>query len=332
MPVVPAATVHATLLGLAAAGLDADALAGAAGLAPGPPADPFAVAPDGALARLWGAAYAASPRPHLAALVGTAVPFGAFGLTDYLVGSAPTLGAGLDVLAGYFRLVSPAARLDVTSGWVRIVNSPPGPSDAVSDAFTLAVLAARFRTRFPAGAPREVHLVGWAGAPAAPFEDVFGAPVRLGQAVSGLGFPPAAAEAPLAMGDPALHATLRGLAGRADVLGYAARPVAYAVRLRLPDALRGGTAGAAEMAAALNLSLRTFQRRLAAEGDRYEALVDAYRREAAVRMLAAGETVEGTAAALGYAEPTSFTRAFRTWTGVPPSRWAAGLRDTPRTG
>ena len=75
------------------------------------------------------------------------------------------------------------------------------------------------------------------------------------------------------------------------------------------------------MARRLHLSLRTFQRRLAAEGTRYEELVDVYRREESARLLDGGASVGDVAARLGYGEPTSFTRAFRRWYGVPPSRW-----------
>jgi AraC-like DNA-binding protein len=317
---VPATTLHAVLRGFSAVGLDAAALARAVGVPADLPRDPFAVVPDGAFGRLWRAALEADPRPHLPALVGAAVPFGAFGLTDHLVGSAPTLGAALQALAGYFRLVSPVSRLDVEPEHVWVHNEAPSPATAVSDMFTLAVTAARFRPQLPSGAPREVQLTYPDVVPVAPFEQAFGAPVHLGRPRSGLALPPDTWDAPLTRPDPALHATLEALAGRVDVRTYSARPVAYAVRLRLPDALREGRAGAPAMARSLYLSLRTFQRRLAAEGTRYEELVDTYRREESAQLLDGVASVGDVAARLGYAEPTSFTRAFRRWYGVPPSR------------
>ena len=317
---VPASTVHAVLRGLDAVGLDADALARTAGVPAALPQDPFAVVADGAFGRLWQAAFEADPRPHLPALVGGAVPFGSFGLTDHLVGAAPTLGDGLRALADYFRLVSPVSRLVLADGWVWIENDAAGPATAVSDAFTLAVIAARFQPQVRG--PEEVRLTYPEAVPAALFEAVFGAPVRLGAARSGLRPPPEAWTAPLDRPDPALHATLAALADRADVRAYAARPTAYAVRLRLPDALASGAGGVGAMADALHLSRRTLQRRLAAEGTRYGDLVDAYRRDEAARLLERGAAVGDVADRLGYTEPTSFTRAFRRWYGVPPSAWA----------
>lgn len=320
-PVLPASTVYATLSGCRALGLDAEGLARAVGLPDEPPDDPFAVVSEGAFGRLWAAAFRADPRPHLPVLVGRAIPFGAFGLTDYLVGSASTVGDGLATLATYFRLVSPTARLELGEERVRIRNVPPSPTDAVSDAFTLAVIAARFSARLPACSPREVHLVQPSGVPTEPFEQAFGCAVRLGQPHSAIAFPPGAWTLPLKRTDPALHATLKALANRADVRSYATAPLTYAIRLRLPEALRAGRAGAREMAGSLHMSLRTLQRRLADEGTRFQEVLDEYRREEAARCLNAGATGAEVAAQLGYTEPTSFTRAFRRWYGTAPSRW-----------
>lgn len=324
---VPATTVHATLQGLRAVGADATALARQAGLSPEAPSDPLAVVEAGALGRLWRAALGADPRPHLPALVGAAVPFGAFGLTDHLVGAAPTLGDGLRALADYFRLVSPVARLDVDGAGVWVANGGSSMASATGDAFTLAVIAARFRRPLRAsGGIARVDLTYPVALPAEPFEAVFEAPVRLGQSRSGLLLPPEAGAVPLAKPDPALHATLGALASRADVQAYAARPVGYAVRLRLPQALREHAAEVDDIARALHLSPRTLQRRLEAEGTSVRALTDAYRREESARRLARGEPVGRVAAELGYAEPTSFTRAFRRWHGIAPSRWAREAR------
>jgi AraC-like DNA-binding protein len=70
------------------------------------------------------------------------------------------------------------------------------------------------------------------------------------------------------------------------------------------------------------LSPRTLQRRLAAAGTSFSALVSAGRLRAAKRWLA-GSTMSVTeiAARLGYHEATNFARAFRRQTGVSPSAY-----------
>ena len=70
------------------------------------------------------------------------------------------------------------------------------------------------------------------------------------------------------------------------------------------------------------MSERTLRRRLADEGSTLQALV------AEARLVVARQLLESThmpvgeiAASLHYGDITAFTRAFRGWTGMPPSAW-----------
>jgi AraC-like DNA-binding protein len=76
---------------------------------------------------------------------------------------------------------------------------------------------------------------------------------------------------------------------------------------------------AAEAARALSLSERTLERRLAEEGTTFRAVLEGVRRALAVARLAEAPTHE-VAARLGYADDTSFSRAFKRWFGVPPGQ------------
>ncbi|MET0370376.1 MAG: AraC family transcriptional regulator [Sphingobium sp.] len=76
------------------------------------------------------------------------------------------------------------------------------------------------------------------------------------------------------------------------------------------------------VAQALALHPDTLRRRLRGEGSSLTTIRENVRRDVATRDLAGtGRSVEAIAAALGYAEPRSFTRAFRVWTGMSPSRY-----------
>jgi len=69
----------------------------------------------------------------------------------------------------------------------------------------------------------------------------------------------------------------------------------------------------------LGIPVRTLQRRLREHGQSYSQLVDAVRMEHARRLLREpGAHVNEVAKALGYADPSSFSRAFRRWTGMAP--------------
>lgn len=77
--------------------------------------------------------------------------------------------------------------------------------------------------------------------------------------------------------------------------------------------------GAARLA---GQSLRTFQRSLEREGVSYSKLLILVRRERAEALLREN-ALSGTEIAfrLGFADPANFTRAFRSWAGVSPSRF-----------
>jgi AraC-like DNA-binding protein len=73
-----------------------------------------------------------------------------------------------------------------------------------------------------------------------------------------------------------------------------------------------------EVARDLGMSVRTLSRRLDAEHSSFRALVDEVRQAQAEALLTTGMTTEQVAQRLGYAETSSFIRAFRRWTGRTP--------------
>jgi AraC-like DNA-binding protein len=92
-----------------------------------------------------------------------------------------------------------------------------------------------------------------------------------------------------------------------------------------------GMAGQAEVAAALNVSVRTLRRRLADEHTSFRAIVNETRMLLAQELLSTGQlTIEGVADRLGYAEASSFIHAFTRWSGVAPGRWLRASRSDRR--
>ncbi|WP_065751919.1 helix-turn-helix transcriptional regulator [Bradyrhizobium paxllaeri] len=67
------------------------------------------------------------------------------------------------------------------------------------------------------------------------------------------------------------------------------------------------------------MSRRTLARALAAEGLTFSALLDQYRMDLAKAYLTHGElTISQIAWLLGYREVSTFTHAFKRWTGTTP--------------
>ena len=103
----------------------------------------------------------------------------------------------------------------------------------------------------------------------------------------------------------------------AQTQGFAAR-VRHAIR----PLLLAGDASHRRVAAHLNLHPRTMGRRLEEEGVTFEQLKDEVRLAVSRELLARTELpVSDVAAALGYATPSAFVRAFRRWTGRSPTVW-----------
>lgn len=122
------------------------------------------------------------------------------------------------------------------------------------------------------------------------------------------------------------HAELQAMLARAplDIMTIPASDGGLARRVRLLLSADPALDGLA-VAARLGVGAETLRRRLRAEGVGLSAIRENVRRDAAIRLLSrSGQSVESIAAALGYAEPRSFTRAFRQWTGTSPSVFRRG--------
>lgn len=88
---------------------------------------------------------------------------------------------------------------------------------------------------------------------------------------------------------------------------------------RLSD---GHKLGLQTVAKSLGMSVRTLQRRLKFCGVDFEELLDDTRRNEAIRLICEGvHSMTDIALRLGYSDSAHFTRAFKRWTGVAPSRF-----------
>ena len=74
-----------------------------------------------------------------------------------------------------------------------------------------------------------------------------------------------------------------------------------------------------QIAAMINLSSRTYRRRLADENTSYQEILDEVRAEHATQYLKeSGMSIAGIANRLGYSDPSNFRRAYHRWTGRSP--------------
>jgi AraC-like DNA-binding protein len=161
---------------------------------------------------------------------------------------------------------------------------------------------------------------------------------RFGHAFTGVEFAARALDRPHMHWQPELQAFMRAQAERG--LSLLSRPRTCAERVRALMSSRRDRE-APDMAAAsreLGLSVRSLRRRLEEEGTSYRELTQSMLYESACSMLRNPElTLQAIAHALGFADSSTFHRAFLRWSGSTPAAYRAaalhpgvsGLRAPP---
>ena len=140
--------------------------------------------------------------------------------------------------------------------------------------------------------------------------------------------PAALLQEPIPSADPTLFPMLeqhaaQQLALRERALRAASAQDALAMQVQrcIAESLAIDGARLGDVAAALGMSARTLQRRLAEAGTPFQGLLDATRRELARQYLRdPGLSLTEIAFLLGYAEQSSFNHACRGWWGEAPGR------------
>ena len=94
------------------------------------------------------------------------------------------------------------------------------------------------------------------------------------------------------------------------------------VEATIEPMLASGEISIHRVASQLGMSRQTLYRRLKSENVTFEEILDAKRRQLAIRYLGMERiSVKGAAYKLGFSDPAAFSRAFKRWTGSSPSEF-----------
>ncbi len=312
-------------------GLDSAALCREAGLDPQLLDDANARYPLSATTRLWQLAVAASGDPALGLATSRHVAPTTFHALGMAVMASGSLREIFERIVRYHRVVSDALSLelrDIGDSCELHFRLPPGgslPAPEAIDAFA-AIYVRTCRNRLGrAYAPLAVHLRRAPPADPRPWLEVFRAPVHFAAVEDVLCFARADLDRPLEDGNPELAAHNEAvLRKRLDAL----QPDTVARRLRrsLEQCLPNGEPSAEVLAHGLHLSLRSLQRHLSEEGSSYEQVLADTRHALAVQHLRAADcSISEVAYLLGFADSSSFSRAFKRWSGQSPSQYRDSL-------
>ena len=275
---------------------------------------------------LWQTAYELSGDSNLALHAIEALPFGSYRVIDFLASSAPTVGAALAKVSDYFPIIHEVVRLpyDVGERQVTFAAEAPSRPATITRPYAEYVLAAVFlRTRIATNQQFPLMRVEFSHprpADISEHERIFECPVLFGAGKCRMVIAREVWDMPRTGGNPDLFSVLDSHARM--LLGQRSTPpdIVGRVREAIEAELRGGDPRLESIARRLAMSARTLQRRLREHGVVFNDLLDDLRFQAAKSYLAPGD-IAGSEVAylLGFAEPSSFNRAFKRWSGRTPT-------------
>lgn len=280
------------------------------------------------ITRLWRAAEQCTHDPAFGLRVGREVSPASVGSVVFALQSAATLREALLLLQKYQRLISDGGRFQLlpgdTASWV--VYHPCQGQLAFSPYQVEAVLASVVTlSRWITGTHMLAERVQFSQArlgAETDYANAFGCAVAFDCAFNGLQVSNGLLDQPLPQADAEL-AELHERVSRERLLALTGSTTQTGLLRRwLDEQLGPKVPRRAQAALALGIGERTLARRLAAEGTSFDQLLDEARRQLAFAAVLQGERqLADVAQALGFAEVSTFYRAFQRWAGMPPGQW-----------
>jgi AraC-like DNA-binding protein len=314
-------------------GLDTEALLRTVGIQRETLDDPDARLEASKVSALWAAAYELSGDPVLSLHAAEACPIGAYKVIDYMAFNAGTVGEAFRCSTRYFPIINTAVRLvldesaDPITLDVTEASGPAGVSRPYAE-YCLAAYVLRVRAATGVSFPvRRVTFVHRAPPDLREHERVFGGPVQFEAAHNRVALDRAVWDTPTNRANPGV---LQVLTEHADLLlQRLPRGPSLVERMRraIGERLRGGDPSLENVARDLSMSPRSLQRHLQELGYSYHALADEVRAATARLYLAQPDiAIAEVAYLLGFADQSTFNRAYKRWTGDTPARSRAQLR------
>lgn len=251
-----------------------------------------------------------------------------FGTIGYAMLASSTLRMALERLIRFHRVVSDARfgslvendaenRFSIVMNWD---DESPWPAAREDAALAYILSSCRLNFKRPLS-PKRVELTHSQHNCLLQYEKFFGCRVQLGCPAPILSFSRTDVDRPLRSGDEYLaefHDDIMEQYISKLSKNRFIRDVQKIVASHLPD----GTVSVDKVARQLGLSTRKLQRELRTEGTTYQEVLDRTRRELAQRYVRDSyNDLTEVAFILGFADLSTFSRSFKRWTGISPSRY-----------
>lgn len=256
-----------------------------------------------------------------------------FNPISHMLAHSATLRQAFESLQQFRRLLTDQASYELVESedTVTIRCVPPAGASLRARRFTAEMLLTSIlrliRTFSVRARPLRVNFAYPAPSYRAEYERMFEGAERFDQPFSGIVFDRALMNAVSPHKDEDVHSALRSIAEQ-RVLQLTHR-VPYSLRVRdfLVQQAPSGRAEMATVARSLGLSVRSLRRRMDAEGKTFNEVANDAQAIVAKNLLRNTQrTIQEIAYELGFADTSSFHRAFKRSTGTTPLSYRAGLR------
>ena len=308
-------------------GLDTDVLLRSVGIPRETLNDPDARLEASKVSALWSMAYELSGDPVLSLHAAEACPIGAYKVIDYMAFNSSSVGEAFRCAARYFWLINTAIRLPIDESGDPVtfdVEDETGPKGVTRPYAEYCLAAFLLHVRGGTGVDfpvRRVTFVHRRPPDISEHRRVFGCPVEFEAERNRMEIDREAWGRGTSRSHPG---TLQVLTEHADLLLQKlprGPDLVERMRRAIGAKLRGGDSSLECVARELGTSARSLQRHLRDLGYSYNALADEVRAATARLYLQQPDiAIAEVAYLLGFADQSSFNRAFKRWTGDTPAR------------
>lgn len=285
------------------------------------------------LSRLWRAAVQETADANFGLKVATHVRPSTFHVLGYAMSCSATVGAALHRFARYVKLVSGSVTVVLdedalhTRATLHFETGIAPPIPQTVDAVLAGLVSFTSWIVGEPVVPAALHFRHEAPADASEYARLLRCPVYFNQADDRIVFHSADMHRPVLAADEQLAASLDSLAVQ-EVTQLSGR-FTRKVRDCLQQQLAHGDVSKRGTARTLNMTDRTLLRRLKDEGTTFQQVLDLLREEVAYEQLQRHDvSLQELSSMLGFSDASTFSRAFKRWTGRRPSlqqgAWQAG--------
>ncbi len=254
-------------------------------------------------------------------------------ILGYLALSSPSLISFLNCFKNFQPLLQNSASFSIVQKeecfcmcWTPVIHKNSQLSNEVLVSGVLSTM--RKILHRPDIQPLEIEFSATAPIDIAPYEEVYGCPISFYSDVLRLWLPLEILHLPIPSYDPHLKKLLDQQAEA--ILKSIPNPDTFLkdLQLLIVNMLKIGEPSAENIAKQMNLSLRSFYRKLSSYNLQYSDLVKSIRLELAKTYLTQSElALTEIGLLLGYAEQSAFSRAFKQWENMSPSEYRKSHRS-----